>query len=132
MNCFFSVRKASITPLLCPCALSSVTISTPTSCKAAALSNKSAVIPSGEETVQNNELLVYPNPVSDVLTISLDKQTGVEEIMIYSISGRLVRNIAVHQRLIEKQVDCKNLVPGTYMLKLTTGEGNYSMKFVKQ
>ena len=42
--------SASITPLLCPCALSSVTTSTPTCCNAAALSIKSEVMPSAAPT----------------------------------------------------------------------------------
>ena len=47
---FFKLFNASITPLLCPCALSKETISTPTACNAAARSSKSLVIPNAAPT----------------------------------------------------------------------------------
>ena len=50
LKLFFKVLSASITPLLWPCALSSDTISTPTCCKADALSSRSFVMPKAAPT----------------------------------------------------------------------------------
>jgi hypothetical protein len=53
-------------------------------------------------------------------------------MLIYSISGSLIKEIKVKPGLTETQVDCSNLVPGAYVLKLTGSKVNYSMKFIKQ
>jgi hypothetical protein len=77
-------------------------------------------------------LQIYPNPVRDILTIRLDEESEMENILIYSITGSLVRNISVRQKLVEKQVDCNDLISGTYLMKIKTDINNYTVKFVKQ
>lgn len=92
---------------------------------------KSAVI-HDDEMVQKEGLLLYPNPVHNVLTLKFDEKTEVERILVYSITGSLVKEIKVNKVMTETQVDCSNFVPGTYLLKLSSSKGIYSMQFIKQ
>ena len=82
--------------------------------------------------IQKDGLLLYPNPVHDVLTVRFDGKTEVKRILVYSITGSLVKEIKVNKVMSEAQVDCSNLVPGTYLLKLSSSRGSYSMQFIKQ
>jgi hypothetical protein len=97
----------------------------------AAIAEKSAVKPV-DEMIQNSGLLLYPNPVHDVLTVRFDGKTDVERILVYSITGSLVKEIKVNKVMTEAQVDCSNFVPGTYLLKLSNSKGSYSLQFIKQ
>lgn len=86
----------------------------------------------GSDEISEEGILVYPNPVHDVLTVSFDGKTEVERILIYSINGSLVKEIKFNKAMTEAQVDCSNFVPGTYLLKLSSSKGSYSMQFIKQ
>jgi hypothetical protein len=95
------------------------------------IAEKSAVQP--DENVELTQgIKVYPNPVNNILTIRLDEESEIENILIYSITGSLVRNISVNQKLIEKQVDCNDLIAGVYLMKIKTFNKSYSVKFIKQ
>ena len=82
--------------------------------------------------ISEEGILVYPNPVHDVLTVKFDEKTEVERILVYSITGSLVKEIKVNKDMTETQVDCSNFVPGTYLLKLNNSKSSYSMQFIKQ
>ncbi len=82
--------------------------------------------------ISEKGILVYPNPVHNVLTIRFDGNTEVERILVYSITGSLVKEINVNKVMTEAEVDCSNFVPGTYVLKLSSSKGSYSMPFIKQ
>jgi hypothetical protein len=82
--------------------------------------------------ISEEGILVYPNPVHDVLTVRFDGKTEVERILVYSITGSLVKEINVNKVMTETQVDCSNFIPGTYLLKLSSSNGSYSMQFIKQ
>ncbi|HSO85562.1 MAG TPA: T9SS type A sorting domain-containing protein, partial [Draconibacterium sp.] len=82
--------------------------------------------------ISEEGILVYPNPVHNVLTVKFDEKTEVERILVYSITGSLVKEIKVNKVMSETQVDCSNFVPGTYLLKLSSSKGGYSMQFIKQ
>ena len=71
---------------------------------------------------------IYPNPVSDKLTI--EAQEAIDNIEIYNVMGALVYS----------QKDCgdkaeittTNLPAGTYIVRLTTRNATETMRFVKE
>ena len=66
---------------------------------------------------QNKELLLYPNPFADVLTIVPPFNEAVQKLEIYTMEGKLVKAIPVKEPgLIHIQRG--NLTPGIYMLRL--------------
>ncbi len=85
-----------------------------------------------EQAVSVKTVLVYPNPVRTVLNVSTEGIHDVQRIQVYSITGSLAAELKVSQGYGEIQVDCGNLKPGTYLLKVTGLEGSWSARFVKQ
>lgn len=83
-----------------------------------------------------NELLsskfaVFPNPVTDIVTITSSENIGVEQIEMYDISGKTVksRNYAMEN---EVQLNIENVANGTYFLHIKTNEGIAVKKVVKK
>ncbi|AKK74343.1 hypothetical protein HX13_09790 [Chryseobacterium sp. P1-3] len=68
---------------------------------------------------------VYPNPVSDILTIYAKEK--INNIEIFDISGRKINAI-----LNNEKVDVKNLNPGSYIINIETKEGKITEKFIKK
>lgn len=87
-----------------------------------------------EPTASNNEidksqLIVYPNPVLDLLHI--EYATDVKKIQIYDLLGRQVYELNYDQNKLS--VDVSDLASGTYLLKLETVDNKQtSIKFIKK
>jgi len=84
-----------------------------------------------------SEVLVYPNPASDVFTIEgvLTDYFGNLNIRIYDIQGKLVKEIAANTSdgLIFKQsIAISELKTGNYLFKISDGSKQiYSGKLIK-
>jgi len=71
----------------------------------------------------------YPNPVDDILSIVAGENKTFDTIQIVDMKGNTVLTI---QRPDSKNIDISKLLPGTYIVKLTS-EGNVSEeKFIKK
>jgi len=74
----------------------------------------------------NNDLIIYPNPVSDQL--SINNKLTIYKISITDVSGRLVMTIKENISVI----NVTNLPSGVYFIKIDTDIGSVTSKFVKQ
>jgi len=84
--------------------------------------------------VNISQFELYPNPVNDFLRIGMIGQTGRYNVTIYNVSGEKVFESMyindINNSLIE--VNVRNLLPGLYLLKLSSGSGDIvSKKFMK-
>ena len=78
-----------------------------------------------------NDLVVYPNPVSDRLTVKLrTNDFQVSNMAVYDINGKLIRTQAVSDNQIEMSM--QNLAAGNYFLRLSDGKNSVTTKFVKK
>ena len=78
-----------------------------------------------------NDLVVYPNPVSDRLTVKLrTNDFQVSNMAVYDINGKLIRTQAVSDNQIEMSM--QNLAAGNYFLRLSDGKHSVTTKFVKR
>lgn len=78
-----------------------------------------------------NDLNIYPNPVSDKLTVSLRTNSfQVTSMAVYDINGKLVRTQAVSDNQIE--MNTQSLAAGNYFLRLSDGKNCVTTKFVKR
>ena len=78
------------------------------------------------------ELVVYPNPVSQVINVS-SQHSKVEEVRIYNVLGEEVLSQKfVNQHSKEVSVDVSGLVSGVYMVEARTEKGVVRKKFVKE
>jgi pectate lyase len=79
------------------------------------------------DNIEASKLSLYPNPVSDQLYISSEDQK-VESVMIYSLSGAVVKNISNQV----ESVDVSNLASGNYVVRVTTDQGLFTKKIIKK
>ena len=78
-----------------------------------------------------NDIVIYPNPVADQLTVSLRTNNfQVTSMSVYDINGKLVRTKAVNDNQIE--MNTQDLAAGSYFLRLSDGKSNVTTKFVKR
>ena len=76
-----------------------------------------------------NKIIVYPNPTSNILTISNADKMDIKNIEIYSSQGKLIKSL----QLIENSISVEDLSQGLYILTIQTNEGKkYSENFIKQ
>jgi len=69
----------------------------------------------------------YPNPVSDRLTFSTDKE--IDAIKVYNAQGQLL--ISEKPLAMSPSIDMSPLAPGTYLAKITIGESLKTIKILK-
>ncbi len=78
------------------------------------------------EQEQNNPVLLYPNPVKDMLYIK--SHSTIETLTICDVFGRTVRQ----WNNVEQSVEINDLSNGIYLIKIQTPEGNTTQKIIKQ
>jgi hypothetical protein len=69
----------------------------------------------------------YPNPVTDVLTVSYSN--AISEIVVYNLLGQQV--LIAKPNATQTQVDLSGLNTGTYMVKVTSDEVSKTIRVVK-
>ena len=78
-----------------------------------------------------NDVVVYPNPVADQLTVSLRTNAfQVSDLAVYDISGKLVLSQPVADNQI--RMSAQQLAAGNYFLRLSDGKHSVTTKFVKR
>lgn len=78
----------------------------------------------GTQDLWTNSINIYPNPVSDYLTIETNETILAYEI--YHLNGQLV------QKGKDKKVNVHSLSKGNYILKVKTDQQVFNKKFIKK
>lgn len=78
-------------------------------------------------------MLIYPNPVTDMLNIDFDQPlSGENSLQIYAASGQLVYDGSLTAGSANFRIDVSFLKKGIYFLKYEDGSGKYvTSKFLK-
>lgn len=80
----------------------------------------------------SNEMVVYPNPASDVITISFGKVDASQvEITMFDLSGRLVSNEVMNLNGSSVEVSVNQLPAGVYTLKVKAGTDVFFTKITR-
>jgi hypothetical protein len=78
------------------------------------------------------EILIYPNPASDILNVQFGSPTEeVMSLLLIDTRGRVVKTISVEISSSEKQINMQDMAAGLYYLKLTKGKLSNVYKVVK-
>lgn len=72
-------------------------------------------------------LSIYPNPVTDWLTIKSSRQIKPHNLSVYDISGKEMSNFKV----IENKILVSHLPRGVYLIEISDQEYSKTLKFVK-
>lgn len=82
-----------------------------------------------ENTLENTK--IYPNPSKGNITVSNIQNLDLKSIEVYNVLGRLVKNIAIKNRVSKLGIDLSNLNKGVYLLNIKTTENtNKTQKLI--
>jgi len=82
-------------------------------------------------TKANLGLVVYPNPASETVNISVSENVSVSKVRVYNVTGLMVINQSPQPpspRGSQITLDVSRLVSGMYLLEVETGDGFREMK----
>ena len=77
-----------------------------------------------------NSMVVYPNPVKDVLNIALGDYHSVEEITISDVQGKVIQQLN-NITTANLQLDFSNFSRGLYVLRIQNNESTTVFKITK-
>ena len=82
----------------------------------------------GAEEFTNNNVVLYPNPVKNVVTITMGNNEKITASSIYNTLGQLVQ---VNTNPNET-IDVSGLQSGSYFVRISSDKGSASGKFIKE
>jgi hypothetical protein len=86
-----------------------------------------------ESVPQQKELLVYPNPGNDHVSIILkEKWDSQNKLLIYNSTGQDVQVVAISNGAENTQIDVSHLCNGIYYIVLQTNQSTQSCVFIKE
>lgn len=99
------------------------------------LTNTDTLNPKGiEEHNFAGSLAVFPNPSTDLVTISVEGLNAdlLTLISIYDVNGKLVKTISTLAQSGQYSIDVRELSPATYFIIAAGEQGSYSGTFIKE
>lgn len=85
-----------------------------------------------EDNEIGKQISIYPNPAGDHLKLQVHNDLELDRVSIYDANGKLVyTRTSEGNNNSDWQIDISSLQSGIYFLKVTSEEGNTSLKFVK-
>src|SRR5690606_41440287 len=88
-------------------------------------------VPLNIEEVLVSKFNIFPNPVTDVVTITHNENIGIEEVTLYGMNGKIVK-LQKSNNESEIQLNLSDLSSGTYLLHIKTKEGTAIKKVIKK
>jgi hypothetical protein len=82
----------------------------------------------GTNSVSQNSVSFYPNPVEDVLHIN--SKEAVDAVSVYTVTGQKVSNVTFNNN--QTELDLSSLTSGVYLVKVTSNGSVENLKVVKQ
>jgi hypothetical protein len=84
--------------------------------------------------ISENEIAVklFPNPVDDILTISVKPAGYNRHCQVIDMNGRKVKSFIIQRKTDELSVVTGDLKPGVYSLVIKTTDSKITRKFVKK
>ena len=93
-------------------------------------SDDQAIVVTGDIQKNTRSINIYPNPVTDWLTVKLGNSSGQKGIAIYQLTGKKMTSQQVSTD--EAGFYVADYTNGIYVVKITTGDAVSVIRFVKQ
>ena len=90
-------------------------------------SNAGGITSVKESGQQANSVVVYPNPVKDIVQLRCAGRMKINSVQVLDVTGRQVQMTTEDVQTI----DMRNLAPGSYILLIDTNAGQTVRKIVK-
>lgn len=81
-----------------------------------------------ETFIKTSEIIIYPNPVKDILKIKIPNNSEVDKILITDIVGKIV----VKSTNSSTEIDVNHLKKGIYFIQIHSKKGIAITKFFKE
>lgn len=93
-----------------------------------------AQVPPTSVTKANLGIKIFPNPVRDMLTLSVENNvhSKVDLIVYNSLGSEMVRKSDSTENSNEVKINISQLKPGIYLLKLTVDNQTFTRSFLKE
>ncbi len=86
----------------------------------------------GDNNIDVDSVVMYPNPASDFVTISNPQGVQLETVAIYDITGRLVISKNLRDMTGEETINVSSLTSATYMVLISGPEGQITKQLIKE
>jgi hypothetical protein len=84
---------------------------------------------------KTTKVMLFPNPTDDILTVKFPSMGSPAILMVIDAAGRIIMNASVvtlaNEDITTSIQDVSFLTQGIYTMVISSGEKNYSVKFVK-
>lgn len=77
-----------------------------------------------------SEVMVYPNPTSELITITVPNNNEIYSTSLFSLDGKFIANYKNPQISNHFSINVQNLSSGFYYLKIETNNGSISKKII--
>ncbi|WP_312299844.1 T9SS type A sorting domain-containing protein [Chryseobacterium sp.] len=84
------------------------------------------------EIIKNQVPAFYPNPATDFLYIDLNTESRLENIALFSMDGKLVKDLEYTRQEGKIKLDLKNCIPGNYLLRMKYDKKEQTIKIIKK
>ncbi len=78
------------------------------------------------ENEADNELIVYPNPATDIVTINVP--SGTEKLTIFNVTGQVVNTYNNPQKV--EEINVSNFETGVYFVQIQNGDAILTKKLI--
>ena len=89
-------------------------------------------VPLGVENKRFDDIILSPNPTSDVLKVSIGKNRILERFIITDISGASIMNKSFGKQVNNLEIDVKPFDNGLYILNLEFSDDSAKLKFIRE
>lgn len=81
----------------------------------------------GTEEFNKKSISIYPNPTSDILNFEVANGTSVEKVILFDISGRVVRE---YNNILNSGISLSSVEKGVYLVKIFSGNYTQTQKII--
>lgn len=92
-------------------------------------STESTPIAISENFKSQKEIIIYPNPFSDLMNLNFENNTSSKKILLLDLSGKLILEMISSESVV--QIPTKTIPSGSYILKIETENQSHSKKLIK-
>lgn len=88
------------------------------------------IVTSLESYVNQSHVVLYPNPVSNLLTVSFGTNTSQKSVQVHDLFGRVLHHVSGIESVL--MIDVSGLQPGMYLLETNSSGIPETSKFIKR
>lgn len=83
-----------------------------------------------EMYASDDNITVYPNPLSDKLYVKSNEETGYFNLSITDVQGKII--LKAEKQIFEKSIDLSNVAEGLYFVRIDTEKGSAVKRIIKK